>query len=112
MSHTYMENRIAYTNAVRQVALDPLTFRGVPVTELQPGDSVSFKVYFANQLYQAAQNAVYSAIFTDRDGHDHLAWNGVVTCPPTPGQLKIVWTLSVDLVQDFVVDYIDVIALP
>lgn len=107
----YRENRIAYVNTTRRVALDPLLFQGVPVTALSdPSDYIQFTVYNADgTVLQETQNALYEQIYTTAKGQAVYAWSGMVDVGENAQQLTVKWEISLFAAKETLFDYIDVL---
>lgn len=111
MSHRYRENRIAYVNTTRRVALDPLLFQGIAVTQLEePEDYIRYTVYNSNgTVLQATRNAEYDLIYTSERGGQLEAWSGMVEVGEEVQQITIIWEISIFAARETLYDYIDVI---
>ena len=113
MTIPYKENRIATVGATREVALDPVQFNGVQVTELTNDEWIRFAAYNADgTLLQAFGDAVYQTIYTDRNAGSYAAWSGDVNVGFAVQRIKIVWDIQIGSAHEYVEDFIDVQASP
>jgi hypothetical protein len=97
MTHRYVESRQGKPGDTKLLVLDPLFARGLQVTSLQPGETITVKVTGPNNTeFLPETQATWDIIHQTDSGVQIWAWMVPFTLPPvtTKTFLTVTWKVT------------------